>query len=151
MKGSLLVALAPVFGLLLPGKVPESAPAWPQWGGPNRNFLVDATGLADRWPDAGPRVLWSRPLGTGHSAIVADEGRLFTLYRVGNGRERKGPWDAEERVIALDVRTGETLWEHKYPSSLEDFNFGAGPHSTPFDRWRASLCPRHQQAAPRSR
>jgi outer membrane protein assembly factor BamB len=131
MKGSLLVALAPVFGLLLPGKVPESAPAWPQWGGPNRNFIVDATGLADRWPDAGPRVLWSRPLGTGHSAIVADEGRLFTLYRVGNGRERKGPWDAEERVIALDARTGETLWEHKYLSSLEDFNFGAGPHSTP--------------------
>jgi outer membrane protein assembly factor BamB len=23
------------------------------------------------------------------------------------------------------------LWEHKYPSRREDFNFGAGPHSTP--------------------
>lgn len=110
---------------------PPAAGAWRQWGGPNRNFIVDADGLAEKWPDAGPPVIWSRPLGTGHSAIVADEGRLFTMYRVGNGRARTGPWDAEEIVIALDATTGKTIWEHKYPSKLEDFNFGAGPHSTP--------------------
>jgi outer membrane protein assembly factor BamB len=53
------------------------------------------------------------------------------MYRVGNGRAKAGPWDAEESVIALDAATGKTLWEHKYPSPLEDFSFGAGPHSTP--------------------
>jgi outer membrane protein assembly factor BamB len=104
---------------------------WRQWGGPNRNFIVEATGLAEKWPDTGPRVIWSRPLGTGHSAIVADEGRLFTMYRAGNARARQGPWDAEEAVIALDSATGKTIWEHKYPSALADFSFGAGPHSTP--------------------
>ena len=31
----------------------------------------------------------------------------------------------------LDGRTGETLWEHTYPSRQEDFSFGAGPHATP--------------------
>jgi len=108
-----------------------SAGAWRQWGGPNRDFIVEATGLADAWPAAGPRMIWSRPLGTGHSAILAEDGRLFTMYRVGNGKTRGGPFDAEESVIALDAATGRTLWEHKYPSKLEDFSFGAGPHSTP--------------------
>ena len=104
---------------------------WRQWGGPSRNFIVNSTGLADKWPEAGPPVMWSRPLGTGHSAILVDEGRLFTMYRAGNGRARRGPWDAEETVIAMDAATGKTLWEHKYPSRREDFSFGAGPHSTP--------------------
>jgi outer membrane protein assembly factor BamB len=105
--------------------------AWPQWGGPNRNFVVRGGGLADKWPDAGPRVIWSRPLGTGHSAIVAADGRLFTMYRAGNGRAKQGPWDAEEAVIALDAASGKTLWQYRYPSKREDFGFGAGPHSTP--------------------
>lgn len=105
--------------------------SWPQWGGPRRNFIVDSTGLADTWPDAGPPVLWSRALGTGHSAIISDDGRLFTMYRPGNGRAKLGPWEAQEAVVAIDAKTGATMWEHRYPSALQDFSFGAGPHSTP--------------------
>jgi outer membrane protein assembly factor BamB len=116
---------------------PWAPGTWLQWGGPNRDFLIETTGLADTWPEAGPAVLWSRPLGTGHSAIIADDGRLYTMYRAGNGKSAggggrtQGPFDAEEAVIALDAKTGQTLWEHKYPSRREDFSFGAGPHSTP--------------------
>ena len=128
MKRTGLIALVLAAGLLDSASARDS---WRQWGGPDRNFIVDATGLADSWPDTGPPILWSRPLGTGHSSIVADDGRLFTMYRVGNGRERGGPFDAEENVIAMDAKTGATLWKHSYPSKLEDFNFGAGPHSTP--------------------
>ena len=53
------------------------------------------------------------------------------MYRVGDGRNRRGPWEAEESVIAMDAATGQTMWEHTYPSKIEDFSFGAGPHSTP--------------------
>ncbi|MGH9319112.1 MAG: hypothetical protein ACRD3V_04400, partial [Vicinamibacteria bacterium] len=131
----ILCFLALVGGMLvsrgLVAEGPRSGEAWPQWGGPDRNFIVDATGLAEKWPEAGPPVIWSRPLGTGHSAIVADRGRLFTMYRVGNGRAKEGPWNAEELVIALDAATGKTIWVYKYPSKIEDFSFGAGPHSTP--------------------
>jgi outer membrane protein assembly factor BamB len=109
----------------------RGAAGWRQWGGPNRNFIVDSTGLADAWPEAGPRTLWSRPLGTGHSTILADGGRLFTMYRKGNGRGRQGPWQPEETVVALDAASGATIWEHSYPSKLQDFSYGAGPHSTP--------------------
>jgi outer membrane protein assembly factor BamB len=127
----LSIALAVLLSLLARPRPSQAADEWRQWGGPSRNFIVEATGLASRWPDGGPPVLWSRPLGTGHSAIVAAEGRLFTMYRAGNGRGRRGPWDPEEAVVALDAATGKTLWEYKYPSKREDFGFGAGPHSTP--------------------
>ena len=105
--------------------------AWLQWGGPDRNFIVETTGLADKWPDSGPREIWSRPLGNGHSAILADDGRLYTMYRTGNAQGREGPWLGEETVVALDAATGRTLWEYGYPSVVQDFGRGAGPHSTP--------------------
>jgi outer membrane protein assembly factor BamB len=87
-------------------------------------------------------VLWSRPLGLGHSSILVDEGRLFTMYRVGNGRAfrstevsrgggRFGTFAPEEFVVALDAASGKTVWEHKYASPPMDFSYGPGPHSTP--------------------
>jgi outer membrane protein assembly factor BamB len=114
-----------------PEQAVSSSSGWLQWGGPSRDFIVGATGLAETWPEGGPRVVWTRPLGPGHSSILVDEGMLFTMYRVGNGRARQGPWDPAESVVALDAATGKTIWEHKYPAKIEDFSFGAGPHSTP--------------------
>lgn len=111
-----------------PGSLPG---AWPQWGGPDRNFIIRADGLAGSWPADGPPVLWSRPLGLGHSALVADDSRLYTLYRPGREISRKGPWESREIAVALDRATGQTVWEHEYSSAPENFSFGAGPHTTP--------------------
>jgi outer membrane protein assembly factor BamB len=105
------------------------APSWTQWGGPSGDFMVPSTGLANTWPSSGPRRLWSRALGEGHSAILSENGRLYTQYRplVASGRSQ------EEIVIALDAATGKTIWEHRYPSPTTgtDFSEGAGPHATP--------------------
>ena len=98
--------------------------AWPQWGGPNRNFKSEAKGLADSWPASGPRQLWSRPLGEGYSAIVAEGDKLFTMYRQGD----------KEIVIALEAKTGKTVWEYGYEAPFlkgMDMGNGLGPHSTP--------------------
>ena len=108
------------------------APAWTQWGGPTRDFMVPSTGLASTWPAAGPRRLWSRPLGEGHSTVLFENGRLYTQYRpigVLPGARRS----QEEVVAALDAASGRTIWEHRYPSTTAgaDFSEGAGPHSTP--------------------
>lgn len=96
---------------------------WPQWGGPNRNFMVASTGLADSWPQDGPPRLWKRELGDGFSTIVTDSSRLYTMYRT----------EKEEFVVALDAATGETIWEHKTPSPFTELMaaYGPGPHSTP--------------------
>ncbi len=109
----------------------EAAREWWQWGGPHRNFISDVTGLADSWPDGGPPVIWSRPLGAGHASIIAGRGRLFTMYRRAFGAGGEAPWSVDETVIAMDAATGETLWEYSYPSNVQDFGQGAGPHATP--------------------
>ena len=106
------------------------APSWRQWGGPNRDFTVETAGLAEQWPAEGPPVLFSRSLGNGHSTILVDEGLLYTMYRVGDPG-KAGPWVSEETVVALDAETGATAWEFAYPSKVQDFGRGAGPHSTP--------------------
>jgi outer membrane protein assembly factor BamB len=130
--------------LLLRVAVVAQGPAadWRQWGGPAGNFTVDMSGLAESWPPTGPRMLWGRPLGVGHSAVLVDEGRLFTMYRVGNARAfqstnprvgggRYGVFAPEEFIVSLDAATGKTIWEYKYASQAMDFSFGPGPHSTP--------------------
>jgi outer membrane protein assembly factor BamB len=109
--------------------VPQS-PGWPGWGGPRHNFTSDATGLANTWPAEGPKRIWTRPLGEGHSSIIGEGGRLYTMYRPPTGI--RNTWKAEEVVIAFEASTGKTIWEYRYPTSLDTMNFsrGAGPHST---------------------
>jgi outer membrane protein assembly factor BamB len=97
---------------------------WPQFGGPNRNFMVPDAALAAAWPAAGPKVLWTRPLGDGYSAISVAGAVAFTMFKRGD----------EDITTALDARTGKTLWEYatsrKTDRSL-DLGPGPGPHSTP--------------------
>ncbi len=117
-RNQLVVAVA----VLLPSTA--ALAQWKQWGGPNQDFTVDAKGLAATWPETGPKQLWKRELGDGYSAILADGGRLYTMYR---GSDK-------EIVIAMDGKTGKTIWEHKYdsaPSAGHVREFGEGPRSTP--------------------
>jgi outer membrane protein assembly factor BamB len=118
----------PLLLLIAAGGAGPQAPSWPQWGGPKRDFKSDATGLATSWPPAGPRELWSRPLGEGYSGIVADGGTLYTMYRA--GKDGASP----ERVAALDAASGRTLWEHSYEAPFldkMDMEYGPGPNVTP--------------------
>ena len=99
------------------------AVAWPQWGGPHRNFTTDASGLKASWPAAGPKVMWKRPLGEGYSSPSVEASALYTMY----GRP------GQEIVTALEARTGKTLWEHATPMSFRSDapEMGNGPYATP--------------------
>jgi outer membrane protein assembly factor BamB len=121
--GKVIALLALVF---LPIKIPAMAQSsdWAQWGGPQRNFKSEVKGLAPAWPATGPRRLWQRELGEGYSAIAAEHGMLFTMYRKGE----------DEIVIALDAATGKTVWEYRYAAPFApeyDMSNGPGPHATP--------------------
>ena len=143
---ALLTASSPVVEVQARQVSAVSTASWPQWGGPTRDFIAHTTTLPDAWPEGGPKVLWSRPLGTGHSAIVVDENRLYTMYRVGNGRARQGPWEAEEAVVALDATTGQTLWEHR-PLTTRRLQLWRRTALDPTRRRRSPLHHRYQQAA----
>ncbi|HVQ40124.1 MAG TPA: PQQ-binding-like beta-propeller repeat protein [Pyrinomonadaceae bacterium] len=111
--------------LLLPGvSALAQSPDWLQWGGPHRDFKSDVTGLAAVWPAAGPRRLWSRPLGDGYSAIAVAGGKLFTMYRSGD----------QDVVIAIEAATGNTIWEYRYDAPFTpeyELAQGPGPRSMP--------------------
>jgi outer membrane protein assembly factor BamB len=98
--------------------------AWPQWGGPDRNFAVPARALAENWPSDGPKRLWQRPLGDGLSGIVTDGAMLYTMYRDG----------ANDVVVALEAASGKTKWEARYEAPFNEtcsFRLGAVPRAAP--------------------
>lgn len=114
----------PAVVVLLLILAPPVGAQWLQWGGPHRDFTCDSTGLAERWPDAGPRRLWSRELGPGHSSILVDGERLYTMCRRGE----------KDVVVCLSAADGATVWETDYdapPKEDMQLDFGCGPHSTP--------------------
>jgi outer membrane protein assembly factor BamB len=125
IRSGTLVATA----LILAGPFAQPARAqWPQWGGPNRDFLVASGKLADSWPDKGPKKLWRRKLGDGYSSIIVDDGVLYTLYR----KTRTNPF---EYIAALNATNGRTIWKHKVrspiPPSTNTDEWTFGPNSTP--------------------
>jgi outer membrane protein assembly factor BamB len=109
--------------LSVTGESQVKSPAWPQWGGPNHDFKIEAGNLASSWSEKGPPRLWSRELGEGYSGIAASENQLFTMYREGDS----------EVVIAMDAGTGKTVWEYRYEARFTGFNKdgGPGPHAMP--------------------
>ncbi len=112
----LLVLLVPL--------VSSAHAQWTQFGGPRQEFRIDDAGIAEKWPDNGPGQIWTRKLGGGHAAILAEEDHLYTMYCDGK----------QEVVISLDAKTGKTLWEYKYEFVLLkgiDPEFGKGPNATP--------------------
>src|SRR5262245_30977662 len=116
--------LLPACLLWLGGAALAQSLSWPQWGGPQRDFKSPATGLSATWPATGPRRLWQRDLGEGFSAIAAEGGKLFTMYRKGE----------QEVAVALDAASGKTLWEYAYDAPFwkeQDMSNGPGPHATP--------------------
>jgi outer membrane protein assembly factor BamB len=113
-----------ISSLLLVMALAEGGVPWTQWGGPTRDFDVPGATLAAAWPAEGPRRLWSRELGDGYSAILADRTHLYTMFRR----------DDQNVAVALDSASGETLWERALDATpLPDMflEYGGGPNATP--------------------
>jgi outer membrane protein assembly factor BamB len=97
---------------------------WQLWGGKNRDFIVNTSGLADSWPPDGPKKIWSRPLGDGYSSIAEEAGVLYTTFRRGS----------RDVITALNASTGKTLWEYDYENPFTNSYseaVGPGPYAMP--------------------
>jgi outer membrane protein assembly factor BamB len=94
---------------------------WPQWRGPNRDGISNETGLLSSWPSGGPKVVWKTSgLGVGYSSFSIVGGRMYT----------QGQRGKQEFVLALDVKTGNKLWETVTSRDFEN-DRGSGPRGTP--------------------
>jgi outer membrane protein assembly factor BamB len=96
-------------------------PGWRFIRGPHFDGHSPEINLANEWPAEGPPVLWTRELGKGYSAFVADRGRVYTQYQN----------LSSQYVICLDADTGATLWEHRYDWPFEAAGVYPGPRATP--------------------
>jgi outer membrane protein assembly factor BamB len=78
---------------------------WPQFRGADRDGTSPETGLLRSWPDGGPEIAWSVPVGPGYSAAAIHGGKVFF-----NDYDEA---TSEFLVRALNLADGKELWRFK--------------------------------------
>ncbi len=81
---------------------------WPNWRGPENNGAARETKLPGEW-----ELRWKAPFG-GRSTPVVHNGRVYVLNRAGSGVNE------QERVLCVDAKSGDVLWEHRFGVYLTD-------------------------------
>ncbi len=81
---------------------------WPQYLGPRRNSTSAQKGILRTWPEKGPEVLWTVPVGRGYGGPVVKNGKVYLLDR----DDRKG-----DNLRCLDLSTGKELWNFAYDAA----------------------------------
>lgn len=113
-----------------------SAADWPQWMGPNRDDVWPETGIVEKFPAVGPRVLWRTPVQGGFAGPAVAEGRVYVAdYLRSAGDDKPAPTkrnelQGQERLFCLDAKTGKELWKHEYDCPYT-ISYPAGPRCTP--------------------
>lgn len=106
---------------------------WPQWRGPNRDGVLNETGLMESFPPEGIAIRWRQPVGLGWSTPAVSGGRVFVT-----ASEIIRPATSRERVHCFDETTGQPLWSFSYDVAYPEWVFldppkgqEAGPSATP--------------------
>jgi outer membrane protein assembly factor BamB len=97
-----------------------AAADWPWLYGPRRDHTSDQKGLLRTWPQEGPKVLWTVPMGAGFGGPAVSGGHVYLLDR----DEKVG-----DTLRVLDLASGKELWTFAYPAA-GGFMF-AGSRTTP--------------------
>jgi outer membrane protein assembly factor BamB len=111
--------------LLWAGGSALDAEDWPQWLGPQRDSVWRESGVLEKFPAGGPRVLWRTPIGSGYSGPAVAQGRVYLMDRISGA----GGQD-EERVLCVSETEGKILWQQAYPCEYK-MSYPAGPRTTP--------------------
>ena len=114
---------------------PAAAEDWPQWMGPGRDNVWRESGIVDKFPEGGPKILWSAPVAGGYAGPGVAAGRVvITDYvtaddvKVANFERKQ--FSGVERVLCLDEATGREVWKHEYPVQYT-MSYPSGPRCTP--------------------
>ncbi len=124
---ALLAALAPT----------AAADDWPQWMGPNRDGVWKETGVLDKFPEGGPKKLWSAPVHGGYAGPAVAAGKVYVTDWLPDAGTKPPsnpfdvkPYPGKERVLCLDEKTGKEVWKHEYPVGYQ-LSYASGPRCTP--------------------
>src|SRR5688572_10307097 len=100
-----------------------AADDWPQWRGPTRDGVWRETGLVEKF--AGPEVpiVWRAKIGPGYSGPTVYQGLVFVTDRVVDPEQ-------QERVLALDAKTGKPAWTFVYDCKYSGVGYAAGPRAS---------------------
>ena len=117
-----LVGLVVFAGAVPVGAATGSAAneAWQQFRGPRGDGVAAVSGLARAWTEEGPAEVFRREIGAGFSTVAIVGDRLYTMEAD----------DEVERLVALDAKTGATLWSLPVGVRFAS-EFGDGPRATP--------------------
>lgn len=124
-----------VTGLLVAlGTSLSAAADWPQWLGPNRDGVWNEQGILDSLPKDGPKVLWRKPINPGYAGAAVVGDRIYVMDRIKkepapNGGKPAGQ-PGSERVLCLDMKTGDTIWKHEYDVVYKGVDRPMGPRTT---------------------
>jgi outer membrane protein assembly factor BamB len=85
-----------------------------QWRGPNRDGIYPEHNLLKKWPDTGPKLIWTVDvLGTGFSSIAVTSDRIYTC----------GMLDSTGFIFSYDLK-GNQLWKKAYGKEWSKGNPG---------------------------
>jgi len=123
---------------------------WPQWLGPERDTVWRETGILETFPEGGPPLRWSQPLGGGYSGPAVADGRVFVMDRQAekndlarakilndgvpprNANFLRKLLPGNERIVCLDEKTGKKIWEQKWTCPYTTVAiYAIGPRATP--------------------
>ncbi|MBN2181961.1 MAG: PQQ-like beta-propeller repeat protein [Sedimentisphaerales bacterium] len=98
-----------------------TAADWPRWRGPEYNGISKETGWNANFPEAGPKILWEKSVGTGFSSITICDGKAYTMGNI----------DDNDILYCFDAATGNEIWKKSYSCPLLNKNHEGGPCATP--------------------
>ena len=105
---------------------PLCADDWPQFLGPQRDGIWRETGILEKFPEGGPKKLWSAKIGGGYGGPSVAGGKVFVADYSKNDDV------GVERVVCFDAKTGAELWATRYPVSYKiPGGYSSGPRCTP--------------------
>ena len=94
-----------------PGQPADLPGAWTQFRGPNRDGIAIGSSLARRWATAGPRELWSIPVGDGYAGPAVTNGRVYLMdYDVTH---------RQDALRCLSLADGQEIWRFAYPLTIK--------------------------------
>lgn len=96
---------------------------WPDWRGVNRDGTWLETGIVDKFDSDILKPEWSVSIGSGYSGPTVANGKVYLTDLL------KKPKQAE-RILCFDEKTGEKVWEFRYPCEYTGVGYPAGPRAS---------------------